>query len=198
MTCDPAEIRSHRHTILSCRKPTKPCHANSPLDQVAQRVEDVRTSTIGLVDVACDVAGDVGFPDHLLQVLGEFVAARIEEQPALATRSRRKGVKMKPALSVPSGSRRAGIGVEQQFSFFAIRRRAGAPPQHPGTANFGPLRKCNPVCVSVKHCGSFWGGGVNQTSILLSTGPHTLGIRVISADRTSYTEAVWSAIRTAG
>jgi hypothetical protein len=83
------------------------------LDPVAQRVEDVRTSTIGLVDVACDV----GFPDHLLQVLAEFVAARMEEQPALATRSSWKGVKMKPALSVPRGSRRAGIGVEQQFSF---------------------------------------------------------------------------------
>src|ERR1700688_3185711 len=41
------------------------------LDQVAQRVGDVRTSTIGLVDGACDVAGHIGFPDDLLQVLRE-------------------------------------------------------------------------------------------------------------------------------
>lgn len=52
--------------------------------QVAERVGDVRPSLIGLVDVASDVAGDIGFPDHLLKVLAEFVAARVEEQPALA------------------------------------------------------------------------------------------------------------------
>jgi len=45
-------------------------------DQVAQRVGDMRPSLIGLVDVASEFAGNVGFPDHLLKVLAEFVAAR--------------------------------------------------------------------------------------------------------------------------
>src|ERR1700682_3190227 len=51
--------------MLSCRKPAKPLPSKFLLDPVARRVGDLRTSTIRLVDVA----GDVGFPDHLLQIL---------------------------------------------------------------------------------------------------------------------------------
>ena len=38
----------------------------------------MRPSLIGLVDVAREVAGDVGFPDNLLEVLAEFIAASVE------------------------------------------------------------------------------------------------------------------------
>ena len=85
-------------------RPQPRCHAQSelPLDQIAERIGDMRQLRVGLVQLGTHIAVAVGLPYHTLEVPNQSPAARIDEQSTHSMAER--GIQ--PGPSSPTGVER--------------------------------------------------------------------------------------------
>src|ERR1700676_4623842 len=138
--------------ILSCRKTSETLQSKSLFDEVAKRVGDVRTPFIRLVDIAADVAGDVGFPHHLLKVLAEVIAARVDELPR--NRSKESNGIFRLAVSEPDF-----LDIEnlKERSLGRVPEHGKGRSAHQAHQTGVQVRVEEGVCEGIGFCRTQWG-----------------------------------------